>query len=405
MVSNQVLKAGAAVRVAAGLTSLTLLAACSWLGHAQQEPASPSAATPIASVGAGSEATAPQTVTDNLGEAETTTVISDAAPVLNGSAPMSHTVKRGDTLWGIASLFLRDPWLWPEIWYVNPQVENPHRIYPGDVLRLATGADGRTQLQLVRGPATRLRPLLRSEQLEGPIATIPYSAIASFLSRPGVLSKEQVKAAPYVQALRDEHMIAGTGNAVYVKKIAGGVGERYSVMHVGEPLRDPESRDVLGYMGIYTATAQLTRSGDPATATLSDTARETLRGDVLITDTGPGALDFRPRAPARPLQGQVMAIVNGVLLAGQYQVVALNRGTSHGIEPGHVLLAHESQREVDDRCARIAGNGTCRHFGTEKLPSEIAGRLMVFKTYPRMSYALVLDETAPIHIGDRVTNP
>ena len=98
MVSNQVLKAGAAVRVAAGLTSLTLLAACPWLGHAQQEPASPSAATPIASVGADSEATAPQTVTDNLGEAETTTVISDAAPVLNGSAPMSHTVKRGDTL-------------------------------------------------------------------------------------------------------------------------------------------------------------------------------------------------------------------------------------------------------------------------------------------------------------------
>jgi hypothetical protein len=205
--------------------------------------------------------------------------------------------------------------------------------------------------------------------------------------------------------LRDEHMIAGTGHAVYVKKSAGGVGERYSVMHVGDPLKDPESHDVLGYMGIYTATAQLTRSGDPATATLSDTTRETLRGDVLITDTSPGALDFRPHAPARPVKGQIMAIVNGVLLAGQYQVVALNRGSSHGIEPGHVLLAQESQREVNDRCARIAGNGTCRHFGKEKLPIEIAGRLMVFKTYPRMSYALVLDETAPIHIGDHVTNP
>jgi LysM repeat protein len=405
MVSNQELKAVAAWRIAAGCAGLTLLAACSSLGHGQQAATPPPAATPIASVGAGSETAAPQTVTDNLGDAETTTVISDAAPVLNGSAPMSYTVKRGDTLWGIAGLFLKDPWLWPEIWYVNPQVENPHRIYPGDVLRLATGADGRTQLQLVRGPGTRLAPLLRSEQLEGPIATIPYAAIASFLSRPGVLSKDQVKAAPYVQALRDEHMIAGAGNFVYVKGAGGGVGERYSVMHVGDPLKDPESHDVLGYMGIYTATAQLTRAGDPATATLADSARETLHGDVLVADTNPGALDFRPRAPARPLKGQVMAIVNGVLLAGQYQVVALNRGTNHGVEPGYVLLAQESQREVNDRCARIAGNGTCRHFGNEKLPIETAGRLMVFKTYARMSYALVLDETSPIRIGDQVTNP
>lgn len=405
MVSNQVLKAGAALRVAAGLAGLTLLAACSWLGHGQKESLPPSAATPIASVGAGTAAATPQTVTDNLGEAETTTVISDAAPVLNGSAPMSYTVKRGDTLWGIAGVFLKDPWLWPEIWYVNPQVENPHRIYPGDVLRLATGADGKTQLQLVRGPGTRLAPLLRSEPLEGPIATIPYTAIASFLSRPGVLSKEQVKAAPYVQALRDEHMIAGSGNAVYVKKVAGGVGERYSVMHVGDPLKDPEGHDVLGYMGIYTATAQLTRTGDPATAVLSDTARETLRGDILVADTNAGALDFRPHAPARAVKGQVMAIVNGVLLAGQYQVVALNRGTNHGIEAGHVLIAQQSQRTVDDHCARIGGNGTCRHFGSEKLPIETAGQLMVFKTYARMSYALVVDETAPIHVGDHVTSP
>jgi hypothetical protein len=405
MVSNQILKAGLALRVGAGLAGLVLLAACSWLGHGQKSAPPPVAAAPLASVGGPSEAAAPQTVTDNLGEAETTTVINDASQVLSSSAPMSYTVKRGDTLWGIAGMFLKDPWLWPEIWYVNPQVENPHRIYPGDVLRLAYGADGKPQLQLVRGPGTRLAPLLRSEQLEGPIATIPYTAIAAFLSRPGVLSKEQVKAAPYVQALRDAHLIAGSGNDVYVKKLAGGAGERYSVMHVGDPLKDPDGGAVRGYMGIYTATAQVIRAGDPATATLSDTARETLRGDVLVPDTSAGALDFRPHAPARTLTGQVMAIVNGVLLAGQYQVVAINRGTRHGVEPGYVLLAKESQREVNDRCARIAGNGTCRHFGTERLPIETAGTLLVFKTYEQMSYALVLSETSPIHIGDHVTTP
>jgi hypothetical protein len=405
MVSNQILKVRLALRLSAGLAGLALLPACSWLGHEQKSAEPTPAATPIASVGVEGTAAQPQTVTDNLGDAETTTVINDASQVLNASAPMSYTVKRGDTLWGIAGMFLKDPWLWPEIWYVNPQVENPHRIYPGDMLRLAYGADGKPQLQLVRGPGTRLSPLLRSEQLEGPIATIPYAAIASFLSRPGVLSKEEVKAAPYVQALRDNHLIAGTGHVVYVKKLSGGVGERYSILHVGDPLKDPEGHDLLGYMGIYTATAQVTRAGDPATAKLTDTSRETLRGDVLVPDTGAGMLDFRPHAPARAITGQVMAIVNGVLLAAQYQVVALNRGTQHGLEAGHVLLAKESQREVNDRCARIAGNGTCRHFKAEKLPIETAGSLLVFKTYARMSYALVLEETAPIHIGDHVTSP
>ena len=405
MVSNQTLKVRLALRLSAGLAGLALLSACSWLGHGQKSAAPTPAATPIASVGAEGAAPQPQTVTDNLGDADTTTVISDASQVLNASAPMSYTVKRGDTLWGIAAVFLKDPWLWPEIWYVNPQVENPHRIYPGDMLRLAYGADGKAQLQLVRGPATRLSPLLRSEQLEGPIATIPYAAIASFLSRPGVLSKEEVKAAPYVQALRDNHLIAGTGHDVYVKQLAGGVGERYSILHIGEPLKDPEGHELLGYMGIYTATAQVTRAGDPATATLTDTAIETLRGDVLLPDTGAGALDFRPHAPAHGINGQVMAVVNGVLLAGQYQVVALNRGTQHGLESGHVLVVEKTQSEVNDRCARINGNGTCHHFKAEKLPHETAGTLLVFKTYQRMSYALVLDETTPIRIGDSLTNP
>jgi hypothetical protein len=106
------------------------------------------------------------------------------ALVLNPSAPKSYTVKRGDTLWGISTMFLRDPWLWPEIWYVNPRIENPHLIYPGDVLALAYGADGRPQVQLVQGGPARLDPRLRSSPLDGAIPTIPYGAIAAFLSRP-----------------------------------------------------------------------------------------------------------------------------------------------------------------------------------------------------------------------------
>jgi hypothetical protein len=183
------------------------------------------AATPAAHhAGADHVGSEQQTVTDALSDTDeatgTTTVMRDAGPALRAGAPKDYVVKRGDTLWGIANMFLRDPWLWPEIWYVNPGIHNPHRIYPGDTVHLALSGDGRTALQVVRGPAgeTRLEPLLRSSSFEGPIATIPYSLIAAFLSRPGVMSADEVKAAPYVVALRDDHQVAGTGHDLYVKK-------------------------------------------------------------------------------------------------------------------------------------------------------------------------------------------
>jgi hypothetical protein len=341
----------------------------------------------------------------DAGESDTTTVISDAGGSLSATAPKSYVVKRGDTLWGLANLFLRDPYLWPEIWYVNPQVQNPHRIYPGDTLRLAYGADGTAQIQLTRGSAARLEPLLRSSPLDGPIATIPYSAIAAFLSKPGVISKDEVKTAPYVLALRNEHVIAGAGFDLYVKKLTAAVGERYNIMHVDAPLKDPTSGDVLGYMAIYTGTGQVTRAGNPATMTLTESARETLRGDVLLADTANTTPDLVPHAPARPVNGQVMAVVNGVLLIGQYQVVAINRGSRAGIEPGHVLQVSEAVKTERDRCAHIEDYGTCLRFSKDSLPIETAGTLLVFKTYDRMSYALVVSEVSPIHVTDRVSNP
>jgi hypothetical protein len=405
MVSNQTLKVRLALRLSAGLVGLALLPACSSLGNGQKGAAPTPAATPIASVGAEGAAAQPQTVTDNLGDAETTTVISDTSQVLNASAPMSYTVKRGDTLWGIAGMFLKDPWLWPEIWYVNPQVENPHRIYPGDMLRLAYGADGKAQLQLVRGPGTRLSPLLRSEPLEGAILTIPFAAIGSFLARPSMLSREEVEAAPYVQEIRDSHIVAGVGHDVYVKKLKAGVGERFNVIHVGDPLKDPDSHRSYGYLGVYAGTVQVSRTGDPATATLVESGRETLRGDVLVPSSGATVLELRPHAPSGSVTGQIMAVVNGVLLASNYQVVALNRGTGDGVEPGHVLRALKVGQVIRDQCARIAGAGTCRHIRSDELPTERISNLLVFKTYERMSFALVLDETSAIHVGDEFANP
>ncbi|MCS6948422.1 MAG: LysM peptidoglycan-binding domain-containing protein, partial [Steroidobacteraceae bacterium] len=171
------------------------------------------------------------------------------------TAPLSYTVKPGDTLWDIANLFLRDPWLWPEIWQVNPQVQNPHLIYPGDVLALAYGADGSPRIYLQQGGAARLEPRLRSAALDGAIATIPYAAIAAFLGRPTVLAKEQVSKAPRVLAFREGRMIGGTGYEAYVRDLTNRqLGQRYSIFRIGDPIVGPEDGATLGYMGIYAAT-------------------------------------------------------------------------------------------------------------------------------------------------------
>jgi LysM repeat protein len=390
-------------------SGLALLAACA--SHRSEVEAPPAAAVVAsAPMDATESQTATEAVTDEApADSETETVMSDAASAVSPTAPKSYVVKRGDTLWGIANLFLKSPWLWPEIWYVNPQIGNPHRIYPGDTVRLANGADGRTQVQITRGAAgnaAKLHPLLRSAPLEGPIATIPYSVIAAFLSRPGVISKDEVTAAPYVLALRDNHVIAGSGNELYIRKLRGDSGARYSVMHVDEPLRDPQGGGLLGYMAIYTGTAQLTQPGTTAKALLLDSARETVQGDVLVTaDPGAGG-DFIPHSPARPIDGRIIAVVDNVLLAGQFEVVALNRGARDGIERGAVLTVDQAAETVHDDCAHINGFSTCS-WGARRaaLPTETAGSLLVFKTAERMSYALIMRDTTPIHIGDRVRNP
>ena len=417
----------APLTLVAGLATLGALSAslggCSHL----PPPAAPVAMAATAG-SAGVTATEPQTVTSNLPDLpdaagasmaglSTDTVIPDAAAGLSATAPKNYTVQKGDTLWHLANLFLKDPWLWPEIWHANPEVSNPHRIYPGDGLRLARGADGKPMVQLVRragnagdggdtlGAGTRLEPLLRSSSLEAPIANIPYASIAAFLSRPGVLTWQQVKAAPYILSLRDRHMIAGAGNDVYVRRLTAADGERLSVMHVGQELRDPEGRGTLGYLADYAGAAVVSRAGDPARVLISESAREVLAGDVLVPETGGTNADFVPHAPTATVKARVLAVVNGVTLAGQYQVVAINRGSQDGLEPGHVLRANAANESAYDHCARVNGNGTCTPFAETRLPTETKGSLLVFRVYERVSYALVASEQTPISVGDHVVDP
>jgi len=408
MYCKQTFAAIRATRAGIACSALLAFGGCSMFHHDERETVTPPPVVPAEAAGAAAEPlTDTEALADSLDQGSTTTVMSDAGAALSPSAPRNYVVKRGDTLWGIANTFLRDPWLWPEIWYINPDIHNPHRIYPGDSVHLALSADGRTSLQIVRGGGStaRLEPMLRSVPLEGPIATIPYSLIAAFLSRPGVLSGDEVKAAPYVMALRDDHQIAGAGHDLYVRKLDGDSGARYSVMHVDEPLNDPQSGRNLGYIAIYTGTAQVTRPGEVAKVTLTDSARETLQGDVLIpTEISPNT-DFAPHGPHRAVDGRIIAVVDNVLLAGQYDVVAINRGSQDGVDRGTVLTVDLAGEKVSDHCATINGESTCWLPHSERLPAEASGTLLVFKTYERMSYALIFSETVPINIGDRVRNP
>ncbi|MGE0114676.1 MAG: LysM peptidoglycan-binding domain-containing protein [Steroidobacteraceae bacterium] len=336
---------------------------------------------------------------------------------LAANAPDSYTVKAGDTLWDISKTFLSQPWYWPELWYLNPQIQNPHLIYPGDVLSLVT-VDGQPRLMVTerggeqavtRGNGVRLSPQVHSEPLEA-VTAIPYKVIAAFLGRPSVVSKDEVKSAPHLIHVRDKHIVGSAGDEVYARGIGNaGEGFRYNIIHVGEPLRDPENNDLLGYRGVYVGTGPVVTAGDPAKLKLNETAREVLPGDKLFAETYQMNMDFVPHAPAGAVEGSIFA-VNGVFLAGRYQVVAINRGSKSGLETGHVLAIYQAGETINDRYSdgRSADpmhtpSGLLKK--KVKLPDERAGTVMVFKTYERMSYALIMDADHPISIGDRVRNP
>lgn len=418
---NQSLKAP----LGAGLLLLSLgLAGCaSSTSMARADNTASTAPTADAAAPVQPQLTATQAAIRNANSTRADRAQPAAQPVLNRNvikpnAPRRYTVKRGDTLWDIASTFLRDPWLWPEIWYVNPQIRNPHLIYPGDVLVLAYGSNGRPQIRLQRGGssgsggsstlgAVRLEPRLRSTPIASAIPTIPYAAIAAFLSHPALLTARQVRRAPHIVAIRNSHVIAGTGNDVYVTHLDAPLNTRFTVMHVGEALRDPDTGDVLGYKGVYTATAVVTRPGDPATAVLLDSARETVDGDRLFSTETSTPLHFMPHAPSQDVRGRIISVVDGVDVIGQFQIVALNRGTSQGVGTGTVLAVDQAGQVVRDTASRSLGNEVlgAAFAPRVKLPDERAGLLMVFKAYPRLSYALVVGAIAPMHIGDVVHNP
>jgi hypothetical protein len=337
---------------------------------------------------------------------------SGGTPALAPNAPDSYVVKRGDTLWGIAKVFLRDPWYWPEIWQVNQQIQNPHLIYPGDTLRLVY-IDGRARVTLQRGmiergDAAHVLPRVRSEPLESAVTTIPYATVAAFMSKPSVLASEQIKGAPYVFATRNDHVIISDGDTVYARgfQAPAEMGTRYNLIRVGDALHDPDDNRIVGYDGIFTGSGHITRSGDPATLIMTESSRETEPGDKLFAGGVDVPLDFIPSSPKVKINGRIMAVSDGVTIIGQYQVVVINRGARDGLTPGNVLAVFEVGGYVRDTVDKGYLGGMSR-LGAKnvRLPDERTGTFMVFKTFDQISYGLIMEAKDIIRVQDLVENP
>jgi len=363
---------------------------------------------------------------------------------LNPNHPKTYTVRRGDTLWGIAGRFLRDPWRWSEIWDANREVGDPNLIYPGDVLTLYYKS-GQPRIGFAGGMRTvKLSPRVRVTQLQAPVPTVPIGSIRPFLTRAYVLDKAEIDASPYVVSLPDGRVLGGSGDRVYVRSIFGGADGRYQVVRPGGPYQDPDNGDILGYQALYIADATLERPGDPASLRIDSMALETEIGDrVLPAATEEPLQTFYPRPGPPGRRARIISVLNGVTQIGLHNVVVLNLGSDQGIETGHVFDIFNGGELVQDRVAADASRwdwqnmkfwsqefwyGDYRTDGWLEdepdsnapfplhmeanpqsepfmLPFERAGTLMVFRTFDRVSFALVMSATRSINVLDTVRPP
>ena len=321
---------------------------------------------------------------------------------LRADHPDTYVVKKGDTLWDISGRFLTKPWNWPEIWHVNPQVENPHLIYPGDILKLVY-IDGKPYLVKASDGTIKLRPKARVLSEGDAITTIPLDIIRPFLIDEMVVDPSVFETAPYVVALNDERVISGGfDDRLYLRGLDAGAGASYGIYRKGKEYRDPVTDELLGVEARYLADGTIEKSGDPATLDVKKSKLEILKGDVALPrNEDPLPPVYAPRAPEQEVSAQIISVYDGVSQIGQYNVVTLNKGQRDGLEDGHVLTVYQRGKRILDKVAEERGEDD--PYVT--LPEERAGTLMVFRTYEKVSLALIMDATRPIHLMDVARNP
>jgi LysM repeat protein len=327
--------------------------------------------------------------------------------------PVEYVVKKGDTLWDLSQKFLQDAWLWPEIWQLNEQIQNPHLIYPGDVIGLVYKGDQvkvtvkeRNGQEVVSQSSqepsaprvVKLKPSARISELNSAIPPIPISAIDSFMTNSRIVKSKQIKGAPYVVAGDDNRILAGSGGKVYARGFGKAEPEAgYGIFRKGQMFVDPDTNEVLGLEAREVGAGSIIAwDGDIATLSLSNAKEEVVIGDrLLATEDRQVIANFMPSAPPEDIYGRTIAVLGGVTQIGQYDVVVLNQGNRDGVKEGNVLAIYKQGDAIVDRVTRQK----------VRLPSERAGLLMLFRVFEKVSYGLILKASRPLSVGDEVRSP
>jgi hypothetical protein len=364
------------------------------------------------------------------------------------NAPNTYTVVKGDTLWGISAKFLNEPWRWPEIWNMNrSQIRDPHWIYPGDVIKLTFDADGNPRLSLgnsgAAGGIVRLSPQIRVEKIAQAIPSIPAKVIGPFLTVPLVIEEGALQDAPRIIATEDERVIVGAGNRAYAAGIREDQGIKWQVFRPGKALKDPVTQEVLGYEAVYLGDARVSRFGKMAqvdgmpipegtSIEIIKSTQEIGRGDRLTPTVEAPVPSYSPHSPDKQMKGSIVSILGGVAESAQYSIVVVGLGKRDGIEVGHVLATsqlgdvvatgdsntgrHESVvtsffNQIGDDLANIdreyrQGDASKSAMPARvKLPDERNGLIFIFRTFDKVSYALVMSSKRSLKVGDVVQTP
>lgn len=321
-----------------------------------------------------------------------------AAVELNEEIPQTYIVKKGDTLWGISGMYLKRPWLWPELWEVNPQIDNPHLIYPGDELYLVW-IDGQPRLRMRRGRDVKLGPNMRVTPLDLAIPIIPLDEINAFLARHRILAAEDLNDAAYIVAGAQSHLLSVPGDLIYGRGQFPDGERAFGIFRPGDTYTDPVTGEPLGYQARDIGNAKLLSSTQEDVKELEVTrVSEEVRIKDRLLPMEERIIDatFHPRAPAEEIEdGLMIAVDGGVSQIGPMDIVVLNKGKRDGIEIGNVLAIYQTGETVFDEVAQ----------DNVKLPDARAGLAMVFDSFEKASYAIVLKSNRALKIGDKVKNP
>jgi nucleoid-associated protein YgaU len=323
------------------------------------------------------------------------------ALTLKPDAPERYTVKKGDTLWGISERYTDDAWQWPNIWYQNSQIKDPHLIFPGDILGLMT-IGGKVKVAVVeRGIESRtikMSPTARIEPIESAIPTIPMDAIMPFITRNRIVEVGELEAAPYILAAGGGRIMNGAGGVAYGRgDFSKGVANAYGIFRASIVYKDPVTEEILGLEAKEIGLANvISNEKDIVKLDLIKTNQQITEGDRLLTTENRQLVTrFQPKAPDDYIDGFIISVPGGVTQIGQYNMIVINKGKRDGISEGSMLDIMKRGEVVRDRTKKEE----------VRLPPEKAGQLMVFRVYEKLSYALVTKATRSLNVGDQVRSP